>query len=312
MKPRSKFCIAASEFARTLPLLAALAVSPGCGPGDALSSESTDLFLVELWSDGGLVRLGDPTNLTNRHGYDNQPSYTADGRSVLYVSREGLKSDVYRYDLSAGQISRLTTTGDREYSPKVPPAGGGFTAIRAERDQRRRLWSYNDDGSQPKLIWNNIDPPMLYFAWADTTTAAIVMEDNSGARSLYVVDVESGKAEPRADNVGRSLERIPGRHAVSFVHKASPADWWIEEIDFDTGEVRRIARTIQGAEDHAWTPSGAIVMGSGTEVYLRVPDADESWRSIADYSREGLRNITRVAVSPLGDSMVLVAETVEN
>jgi len=312
MRPGSKVPTPAWNLTSLFLLGVALTLSTGCGAEKALSSESTDLFYVEMWSDEGLVRLGDSRNVTNRQGYDNQPSYSADGRSVLYVSREGRSSDIYRYDLETEQTSRLTSTGDREYSPKVLPSGDGFSAIRAERDSRRRLWSYTEDGTQAELIWHNIDHPMLYYAWVDATTAAIVLEDNSGRRVLYVVDVDGGAAEPRVENVGRSINRIPGRHAVSFVHKVTPADWWISEIDFDTGEIRQIARTIQGAEDHAWTPSGAIVMGGGAEVYMRVPGGDESWRSVADYSREGIRKITRIAVSPTGDSMVLVVGVLSN
>jgi dipeptidyl aminopeptidase/acylaminoacyl peptidase len=310
MSLRSKTLDVALRHGTCFALTAIVLLSFGCRAPETVSRESTDLFLVQMWSDDGLAQLSDPTNLTNRGGYDNQPSYAPDGRSVLYVSREGLKSDIYRYDLDTEEISRLTSAGDREYSPKMLPDASGFSTIRAEREGRRRLWAYETDGENAEPLWIHISDPMLYYAWVDSTTAAVVIENPSGLRVLNTVEVESDVPTPRVENVGRSVNRIPGRRAVSFVHKTTVADWWISEIDLDTGEVRKIARTIQGSEDHAWTPSGAILMGRGSDLYKFVPGGDDTWRPIANFSRHGVRRISRLAVSPEGDSMVLVAESV--
>ena len=53
---------------------------------------------------------------------------------------------------------------------------------------------------------------------------------------LQLADVASGAVEHVAENVGRSLNRVPGVRAVSFVHKESPAHWWIKRLDLDSGE----------------------------------------------------------------------------
>ena len=55
-------------------------------------------------------------------------------------------------------------------------------------------------------------------------------------------------------------------------------------------------------------PSGGILMGRGSKLYLRAAGSDPSWTEIADLSRDGIRNITRLAVSPSVDKLVVVAD----
>ena len=55
-------------------------------PTSALAQAGTDIYLVDLTRDDN-VRFGTPVNVTNRAGYDNQPSFTPDGQGdPLHVS----------------------------------------------------------------------------------------------------------------------------------------------------------------------------------------------------------------------------------
>jgi hypothetical protein len=56
----------------------------------------------------------------------------------------------------------------------------------------------------------------------------------------------------------------------------------------------------------AWTPDGTLLMAH--EGALHAWKADQAgWRAIADLAALGLRNVTRLAVSPKGDRIALVA-----
>ncbi len=71
----------------------------GQAPPDA------DIFLIDLTYKNQAIQVGKPINITQRKGYDNQPSFTPNGKSVLYTSmREDGQTDIYRFDfLSAGR-----------------------------------------------------------------------------------------------------------------------------------------------------------------------------------------------------------------
>ena len=44
----------------------------------------TDIWLVDLETSADSVSLGEPSNITPRRGYDNQPKYLLDGSGLLF------------------------------------------------------------------------------------------------------------------------------------------------------------------------------------------------------------------------------------
>jgi Tol biopolymer transport system component len=51
-------------------------------------------------------------------GYNNQPSFLPDGKTVLYTSFRNGQTDIYRYDLSTGKTTQVTNTTESEYSQR--------------------------------------------------------------------------------------------------------------------------------------------------------------------------------------------------
>ena len=63
--------------------------------------------------------------------------------------------------------------------------------------------------------------------------------------------------------------------------------------------------TRPGGDFHAWTPSGLLLMAEESMLYQYDADGAANWQLVADLSP--LRDITRLAVSPSGDRLALVA-----
>src|SRR5579862_4315163 len=88
---------------------AAMAFSRQPPRASTANPPDTDIFLASLTVDGDTVTVERPENITKSPGYDNQPSFTPDGRSVLFTSnRGGKQTDIYRYDISTRQTVRVT------------------------------------------------------------------------------------------------------------------------------------------------------------------------------------------------------------
>lgn len=265
----------------------------------------TDIFLAELSIDNGAIQIGRPINITQRDGYDNQPSFTPDGSGVLYTSiREDGQADIYRFDIARGFIVQSTDTPESEYSPTVVPGGGAFSVVRVEADSAQRLWQFNLDGGDPRLVLEAVDS-VGYHAWADANTLALFVLGDPP--TLQLADIRTGTVEVIAENVGRSIHKVPGRDAISFVHKVSDDEWWIRELDLATREITPLVRTLPGSEEYAWTPDGVLLMARGSTLYAW-SRGDEEWREVADLGEAGLDNITRLAVGPRGERLALVAE----
>src|SRR5688500_17636771 len=237
-----------------LSMLFAAAPSPSAAQG----APSTDIHLVPLLLREGRVSVGPPLNITARAGYDNQPSFTPDGRAILFTSaREDAQSDIYRYDIATRRTTRVTTTTESEYSATVMPDGARMSVIRVEADSTQRLWSFRLDGTDPRVVLEAIKP-VGYHAWANDSTLALFVLGSPA--TLQIASTRTGSARQLLGGIGRSINRIPGGEAISFVHKVSPTEWWIRRLDTRTDSTQELVQTLPGSEDHAWMPDGSVLM----------------------------------------------------
>lgn len=266
---------------------------------------STDIFVADLSIGGVEMKLGEARRVTTWEGYDNQPSFTPDGRAILYTSiRADAQADIYRYNFSDGSTARLTETAEAEYSPTVTPDGKFVSVVRVERDSTQRLWKFPLAGGEAVLVLEKFKP-VGYHAWADERTLALFILGRPA--TLQVVDARTGEYGVIATNVGRSLARVPRTQKVSYVHKLGAEEWLIKEYDTRTHAKRTLTKTLSGSEDYAWTPDGALLMARDSKLYAWRPGGD--WKELADFAAAGLKSITRIAVSPSGDRVALVAQT---
>lgn len=265
-----------------------------------------DIFLATLTVEKGIPRIGSPINITDRAGYDNQPTFTRDERAILFTSvREDAQADIYRYDIGTKRITRITRTApESEYSATPIEAGRAISVVRVERDSTQRLWRFPLNGGAPSVIVERVRP-VGYQAWADDHTVALFVLGSPNA--LMLVDTQRGTADTIASGIGRSLSRIPGTHRISFVRVEAPAVAWIESLDPATRAIKRLVALPQGVEDYAWLPNGTMVCGQDSRLLWWSGKAGEEWRQIADLTSANVQGITRLAVSPRGDRIALVA-----
>jgi hypothetical protein len=270
-----------------------------------VAQPSSDIFLADLAVRDGVVRVGSPANVTSRPGYDNQPHFLPDGSGLLYTSigPDG-QADIFRYDIASRVASRVTSTPESEYSP-TPLEGGGFAVVRVELDSVQRLWRFGASG-EATLLLPDVEP-VGYFAWADAHRVAMFVLGSPP--KLKLVDTRSGEVRRLAEDIGRTVQKVPGRAAVSFIQRVEGGRAFVVEMDANTGRLRNIVEARRDGDFHAWTPDGILLMSEGTKLFQWHP-AQRRWRELLDLSPRGLA-ITRIAVSPQGDRIALVGHAHE-
>ena len=266
-----------------------------------------DVFLASVKIERGRPTIGTAFNITARPGYDNQPSFSGDGRGVYFTSvREDAQADIYRYDIASMRSTRVTTTApESEYSATEIDGGRAISVVRVERDSTQRLWRFPLDGAPPTVILERVRP-VGYHAWADDHTLALFVLGSPN--SLQLADTRTGVSDTITTGIGRSLHRIPGTNRVSFVRKVSATEWWIESLDPRTRATTRLVRLPDGVEDYAWFPSGSIICGRDSRLMWWSGKPGDDWREIADLGVAGVHGITRLAVSAHGDRLAFVAD----
>jgi hypothetical protein len=265
-----------------------------------------DIFLVSLSRSGDRLSVTGARNLTNRAGYDNQPNWSRDGRTLFYTStREDAQADIYRLDPAAGGAPvRVTLTApESEYSATPIPNRNAISVIRVERDSAQRLWSVPLDGSPSTVVLERIKP-VGYHTWANDTLLALFVLGSPN--TLQLASTTTGRGDTITTSIGRSLHTTRDGQ-VSFVHKVSNEEWWLTLLDPRTRQQKRLVRMPRGVEDYSWTPEGLVLIGEGSVLKSFDPQRGGEWDTVADLAPHGLTGITRLSVSPRGDVVAVVA-----
>jgi len=295
---------------------------------------ATEIYLAPVRA-GAMPQIGAWINISNDPDYDNQPSFLPDNSGILFTSRrDGKQTDIYRYDLASKAVTQLTRTTESEYSATVTPDRKSFSVIRVESDgTTQRLWRFDLDGSNPRLVLENVKPGG-YHAWIDETHLALFVLGSPA--TLQIADTTTGKAEVAATGIGRSVLVRPGVRTVSYMTAVQvpadraaglqqvPASRQVMEWNPATRTSTALFAPFETSQDAAWAPDGALWMASGTKIMRRATQ-DTEWSLLTDLafpsSSNGvilgpsgvlpaIKSITRMAISPDGKWLAFVAEPV--
>jgi hypothetical protein len=271
--------------------------------GAGAQAPATDIFLAPLSVKDGVPVVGKPVNVTSRPGYDNQPSFTPDSRTMLFTAtHDDGQSDIYRLDIGSRAVTRVTSTPESEYSATVMPGGKRFSVIRVEKDSTQRLWSFAMDGSDPKIVIESLKP-VGYHAWIDATNLALFVLGRPNALVHY--DVRTSKSDTLARDIGRSLLPLPSKDGFSFVQRVDSV-FMIKAMSWPGGTTRDLVALPQGAQDLVWLGRDLMMTSSGSHLLHWRPGA-KAWLDAGDYAAAGLTSISRLAVSPDGRWLAIVA-----
>ena len=273
------------------------------------SPPGSDIFIASIDISHAKIIIGTPRNLTNRKGYDNQPAFTLDGKGFLYSSfRENGQTDIYHYDIESNISYSVTSTPESEYSPTPMRGKSTFSTVRVEMDDVQRLWQFNMDGTDPTVILDSVFN-VGYHGWGDEFSVGLFIVGSP--HTFNLANTVTGRSVLIAENSGRSIHKVPGENALSFVHKTAEDEWWIKKVDLKSRLVTPISRTIPGSEDYAWTSNGILLMAKSSSLYKLDPRVDDKWEIIVSFTESALRNIKRIAVSPNDDQLLMVSDRIE-
>lgn len=277
-------------------------------PPSILSQQGTDIYLIQITPDGEKLIFVNPVKINNSEGYNNQPFFHPDGTSLYYASGEGSNTDIYSYNIETGKTTRLTDTPDSEYSPTIMPDGKQFSVIQlvtqeGPREGAQPLIAFPIAGGQPELIYEEGEK-VGYHAWIDSDSVAMFLLGSPNF--LQIANLKDKTSIRVADNIGRSLYKIPNQNAISFSQSKEDSINIIMRYDLETEKTETIVPMLEGNSFYAWSSAGMLFMGVGSTLYGFRPEVDEDWQLIWDLAELGIENISRLAFHPKTQWIALV------
>jgi Tol biopolymer transport system component len=272
-----------------------------------LAQSGSEILLFDLKVGKNKVTISNPKNVTQHKGYDNQPSFHTDHPLLYYSSfNEEGRADIISYHYKTGETKAITKTSEREYSPTLTPDKSSLSCIIQRDNGAQDLGKYPVQGGDASVIIDNMT--VGYHAWADNSHIALFILGEP--HTLHYLRLPTKEDTVLAQNIGRSLHKIPGERAVSFIQKADGNTWEIKKLESETMKISKIANTLPGREDIAWTADKKIISSDGTKIYFLDPAKGEKWMEVTVQSGiQLLKGVTRLAINSKGDKLaVVVAE----
>lgn len=267
-------------------------------------SGNSEIFLFDLRSTASGVSFEGGKNISKSPGYDNQPSFGNKGDSVLYTSIHNERSpDIFEYMISTGKTKQITKTDESEYTPRSKNLKI-ISFIREGKGQGMTVWNYNRETKRESKAFPNKEP-VAYYDWNSKGGALVWVR--YAWRALYLEPAKKISIFVTEHVQPSSPQNIPGTDKFSFIQRQGNDELWVKEFDPSNRAVRPIVRPKDGSIDYCWLPDGTLVTGSGSKLFGFNEGRDKDWVEIADLSKFGLKDITRLAASPDGKRMAVVS-----
>lgn len=222
------------------------------------------------------MKVSNVRNITQRTGYDNQPSFSHDGKAVYYVSDSTGVTDIYRYDLASGIIRQVTETNEQEFSPTPMNDGKSLSVVRVgkpladgdEFTESQQVWRYDLGGRPiaPILATRRVG----YHCWIDEGLIALFIvgdEDKGLPHKLIAADLASRQTIQLASNIGRTL-RVTSDGRLAFVDKSDSTRWKIATISQGEEMATPLIALPKGSEDFCFLPDGTVLSISGNSLVM--------------------------------------------
>ena len=275
------------------------------------SQSATEIFLFDLKIVNGQVHLSNGVNISNHKGYDNQPFFHPSQPIIYYSSfDDSSRSDIKFYNYLSHQTTNLTVTREREYSPTVTPDGKFISCILQRDNAAQDLVKYPIGGGKAEVLINHLK--IGYHAWAGDNKLLLFVLDDSIHNSLHYYSLDKNADTVIAENIGRSLHKIPGQHAMSFVQKLADKEYVIKKFDMNTGVISTIIPALAGQDQLCWLQQRIIIMSDGNKLFSYRENSlaglkDRKWQAVVTTGDTSmLKGVTRLATNAGNTKLTVV------
>ena len=266
----------------------------------AIAQNGTEIILFDVAVNAKGISLSKPVNITNHAGYDNQPFFYKTDIFYSSVADSG-QMDIKKYNYVNKITSTITHTPENEFSPIVTPDGKFISCILQRKNGKQDLVKYPLNGGKPTIIIDDLK--VGYHAWADNNSLLLFVLEDTSTFTLHSYNVKSKEDKTITNNIGRGLNKIPGKQSVSFIQKDS-SRWMIKQFNAVTKNVNSIMPALPNRDFLVWTKTGLIIMSDGKDIYFAKPG--NSWQKIKMMGDMPLKNISRLALNEQNTKLAVV------
>lgn len=217
----------------------------------------SDIYLYTL-------ATGESSAVISRVGFDSDPTFSPDGKSLLYVSDRDGNAEIYFQDLDGSNFRRLTDHAAHDEFPTFSPDGTQIVFNSNREDENFDVWIMNSDGGGLRKIttWNS-NEEIRPGCWSADGTQLVFMSDKDGKTNVYKMDIEPFAPEVLLSDNERSLRHpmySPDGAKLLYIAEADDKAGELRIVDTKTKATRALLTVEESAAYPRFSPDGKWIV----------------------------------------------------
>ncbi len=259
---------------------------------------NSDIWIFKLQNNNDIISAEMPININNRAGYDNQPSFSKDYKSIYYTSiRNDKQADIYMYNIKSKTTTQITKTQESEYSPQQ--INNTISCVLVKKDSSQHLTEI-DIKTYNTTKEYKIDS-VGYYHWINKDTVLIYKLTQPHSLQLY--NSKNNNSELIAYNTIHSFKKIDNTTFIFGIKDSLKLFFYTYNTKIKKAILYCVSPTIN--EDFIWHKTYGLLMSEKSKI-LRYNNDKKEWNTFIDLTSFSLKNITRFDIDNKNKLLILV------
>ena len=216
-----------------------------------LTTAGSQIMIRNL--DGTGLRRLSPT------GLNYTPTFSPDGRLVVYASGELVGQDLYAVPVAGGSRRRITVSQRVDNTSPTFSPDGRRVAFMSARTGRPEIWMASVEGGSPEMLTQyeyGVNSERSAPDWSPDNRHIAYQSQTPNGYQLMLLSLRDGSSRMlTSDGINEDPSWAPdGRHLVFSSTRGGSRQLWV--LDIETFSMRQLTRGAGGARLAAWSGRG--------------------------------------------------------